>query len=72
MADRFIDFFDGFGMYLGIAALVAWMCYIMYKLARESKAGRFGTIMIFVVLGMGILGFILKGVIQWFLEGKLT
>lgn len=72
MTEILIDFFDGFGMYLGIGALIAWMCYIMYKLAKESNAGRFGTIMIFIVLGLGILGFIIKGVIQWILEGKMT
>ena len=40
------------------------MIYIMYKLARESGAGRFGSVMIFLTLGLGIVGFAAKSVIQ--------
>jgi len=40
------------------------MVYIMYKLAKESGAGRFGTAMIFLTLGLGIVGFAAKSVIQ--------
>lgn len=58
-------------LYIGIGGLVLWMCYIMYKLAKESNAGKFGTIAIFVVLGLGIFGFIIKGVIQLLLEGRM-
>lgn len=57
--------------YGGIGGLILWMCYIMYKLAKESNAGKFGTIAIFVVLGLGIFGFIIKGVIQLLLSGDM-
>ena len=40
------------------------MIFIMYKLAEESGAGRFGTMMIFLSLGLGIVGFAVKSVIQ--------
>ena len=46
-----------------LAGLMLYMMYIMYKLARESKAGKFGTMIIFVALGLGIFGFIAKEVL---------
>ena len=39
-------------------------------LAWQSKAGKFGSFVIFLGLGVGFLGFIAKFVIQWFLESK--
>ena len=39
-------------------------------MAWQSKAGKFGTFVIFLGLGVGFLGFIAKFVIQWFLESK--
>lgn len=40
----------------------------MYKLAQESGAGRFGTVMIFMTLGLGIIGFASKSLIQVFIQ----
>jgi hypothetical protein len=44
------------------------MLYIMYRLARESNAGRFGALVIFLSLGLGIVGFAAKSVIQMMIE----
>ena len=41
------------------------MLFIIWKVARESKAGRFGTFILFFVLAFGIFGFVMKSVIQW-------
>ena len=51
----------------GIGGFIALMLFIIWKLARESKAGRFGTFVLFFVLAFGILGFVAKSVIQWLL-----
>ena len=59
-----IEQFEDISLTLGIGGLVLYMVYIMYKLAQESGAGRFGTIMIFLTLGLGIVGFAAKSVIQ--------
>ena len=40
------------------------MLFIVYDLARQSKAGRFGTFVLFFVLAFGMLGFIAKAIIQ--------
>lgn len=55
-------------MILGISALIGYMGFIMWDLAKESKAGKFGTLMIFVVLGLGVLGFIIKTIVVQILE----
>ena len=39
------------------------MGWIVYDLAKESKAGRFGTFVMFGALGLGVLGFMIKGVL---------
>lgn len=53
---------------LMIGGLMLFMCFIIWDLAKQSKAGRFGTLMLFVVLGAGMLGYVLKVVITWWLE----
>ena len=52
----------------GVGAFILYMLFIIGQLARQSKAGRFGTFVIFLGLGVGFLGFLAKAVIQWWLE----
>lgn len=54
-----------------IGGLIIFMFFIIWDLAKKSNAGRFGTLMLFIVLGAGMLGYILKVVITWVLEGGL-
>ena len=42
---------------------------VLVQLARESKAGRFGTFVLFLALGFGLVGFAAKGLIKFFLAG---
>lgn len=53
------------GMTWGLSLLIAYMLFIIWKLARDSNAGRFGTFVLFFVLAFGMLGFIAKLFIQW-------
>jgi hypothetical protein len=55
------------GLTWGIGAFIALMLFIIWKVARDSNAGRFGTFILFFVLAFGIFGFLLKLVIQWML-----
>ena len=50
-----------FGLTFGVGAFIG-------QLAWESKAGKFGTFVLFLALALGMLGFIAKVVIQWILE----
>lgn len=56
-----------FGLTFGVGAFVVFMLFIVLNLARESKAGKFGTFILFLVLSFGMLGFLAKNLIQWFL-----
>jgi hypothetical protein len=55
------------GLTWGIGAFIALMLFIIWKVARESKAGRFGSFVLFFVLAFGVFGFLVKQVIQWLL-----
>lgn len=55
------------GMTWGLTAFIGFMLFIIWDLARKSKAGRFGTFILFFVLAFGMLGFIAKSVLQWLL-----
>lgn len=56
-----------FGLTFGVGAFILYMLFIVLNLALESKAGKFGTFIIFLVLSLGMLGFLAKNVIQWIL-----
>ncbi|MGS2743460.1 DUF2788 domain-containing protein [Halomonas sp. LS-001] len=53
-----------------IGSLIIFMCFIIWDLAKESKAGKFGTAMLFIVLGAGMLGYIIKVVITFLIENN--
>lgn len=57
---------------LMIGGLMLFMCFIIWDLAKQSKAGRFGTLMLFVVLGAGMLGYVFKVVVTWALENGVV
>ena len=53
-----------FGVTFGIGAFILFMLFIVANLARQSKAGRLGTFVLFFVLSFGMLGFIAKTIIS--------
>ena len=54
-----------FGLTFGVGAFILYMLFIVLNLALESKAGKFGTFILFLVLSFGMLGFMAKNIIQW-------
>jgi len=58
----------GFFLTYGVAAFILFMVFIIAQLAWEAKAGKFGTFVLFLGLGVGFLGFVAKFIIQWWLE----
>ena len=52
-----------FGMTFGIGAFMLYMLFIIFDLARKSKAGKLGTFVLFFVLAFGMIGFIAKSII---------
>ena len=55
-----------FGLTFGVGAFMLYMVFIILQLARESKAGRFGTFVLLLGLGFGMVGFVAKGLLKWF------
>jgi hypothetical protein len=55
-----------FGLSFGVGAFMLYMLFIILQLARESKAGRFGTFVLLLGLGFGMVGFVAKGLLKWF------
>jgi len=57
-----------FGLTFGLGAFMLYMLFIIWNLAKESRAGRLGTFVLFFVLAFGMLGFVAKTILSWLLE----
>ena len=57
-----------YGVTLGVGALILFMILIVWDVAKRSNAGKFGTIILYIGLAMGIVGFVIKFVITYLLE----
>lgn len=60
--------FEEWMMTVLVTVLIGFMGFIVYDLAKKSKAGKFGTFILFFVLGLGILAFIIKSVVITYIE----
>lgn len=52
------------GVTWGLGLFMAYMLFIIGELAYRSKAGKFGSFILFFVLAFGMLGFVAKSIIQ--------
>lgn len=57
-----------FGLTFGVGAFIVYMLFVIGHLAWESRAGKFGTFVMFLALALGMVGFLAKTVIQWIIE----
>ena len=62
------DQIASFGLTFGVGAFMLYMLFIIGQLAWESKAGKFGTFILFLGLSFGMVGFVAKMAIQFFLH----
>ena len=60
------------GVTLGVGALILFMIFIVWDLARKSNAGTFGTLILYLALALGVLGFVIKSAITYLLERGMT
>ncbi|MFE8072042.1 DUF2788 domain-containing protein [Marinobacteraceae bacterium S3BR75-40.1] len=58
-----IETFESISLAVLITALIAYMGFIIWDLAKRSNAGRIGTAVLFFALGAGMAGFIIKTVL---------
>ncbi len=61
-----------YGVTLGVGALIVFMVFIVWDLARRSNAGVFGTMILYLALALGVLGFIIKIAISYLLERGMS
>lgn len=46
-----------------LTGLVIFLGFIIYNLGKESKVGKLGMFILFLVLGLGIAGFLFKNML---------
>jgi hypothetical protein len=64
--------FTELSLTIGLTFGISYMLFIVYKLAEESKAGRYGMMVLFAGLGLGIFGFVAKYFIKIYLSSQLA
>ena len=52
----------------GLAVFAAFIFFIIYDLAKKSKAGKFGTFILFLALGLGLGVFLIKNLIVYLMD----
>lgn len=60
--------FEALMMYVLVGGLIVFMFFIIWDLAKKSKAGRFGTAVLFLTLGLCLFAFMAKPVITYLIE----
>lgn len=55
------------GMPIMLTALMLYMAFIIYNLGKKSNAGKFGMFVLFLGLAVGMLGFVMKYIIKFFI-----
>mgnify|MGYP000209091173 FL=1 len=62
-----VEAFETISLYVLVGGLIFYMGFIVWDLAKKSNAGKFGTTILFIVLGLGVFGFIAKTFIVEFM-----
>mgnify|MGYP003584893103 CR=1 FL=1 len=63
--------FSEWALRICLTVLIVFLGFIVWNLGKESKAGKFGMIMLFFVLGFGVFGFVFKNIlIEFFMLNK--
>ncbi|MBX8540503.1 DUF2788 domain-containing protein [Pseudomonas cichorii] len=60
--------FEEWMMTILVTILIGFMGFIVWDLAKKSRAGKFGTFILFFVLGLGIMAFVIKSLVIAYIE----
>ena len=60
--------FEALMMYVLVGGLMVVMFFIIWDLAKKSKAGRLGTAILFLGLGLCLFAFLAKPLITYLIE----
>lgn len=56
--------FEELALMVGLTIIIGFTMFIIYDLGKRSKAGKFGMAVLFFALGLGMVGFVIKGVLK--------
>ncbi|MEQ6290488.1 DUF2788 domain-containing protein [Vogesella sp. GCM10023246] len=59
--------FTNWSMGILLTGLIIFMGFIVWDLGKKSQAGKFGMFVLFLVLGLGVGGFVFKNILVEFL-----
>ncbi|HGM2183167.1 TPA: DUF2788 domain-containing protein, partial [Neisseria gonorrhoeae] len=59
--------FADWALKICLTGLIIFLGFIVWNLGKESKAGKFGIAVLFLVLGLGVFGFVFKELLIKFL-----
>ena len=59
------------GMYVLLPIFIAFLFFIMYDISKKNNAGKQGTFWIFLALGGGFFGFLIRMVLEWYFSKTL-
>ncbi len=63
--------FASWSLKIGLTVLIIFLGFIIWDLGKKSQAGKFGMFILFLVLGLGIFGFIFKNIlVEFFMLSK--
>ena len=62
---------EGLMLNIGIVLFSCFIFFIIYDLAKRSNAGKFGTLVLFFALGLGLGAFIIKTIVVGMMEGSV-
>lgn len=60
---------EAIALNVGLLIFATFIFFIIYDLAKKSKAGRFGTFILFFALGLGLAAFLVKTVVVEMIGG---
>ena len=58
--------FSAIALKICLTGLIGYMLWIIYNMGKDSGAGRYGMMILFIALGAGFFSFIMKGVLQYY------
>ncbi len=61
-----IQQFEQVSLIVCCSTLMLYMLFVLYRLGKDSNAGRFGMFVLFLALGLGVFGFAMKSMIHMF------
>jgi len=62
--------FTNISMAVCLTGLIVFMGFIVWDLGKKSGAGKYGTFILFLVLGFGVFGFVFKELLVNYLIKK--